>query len=211
MALGLIGRKLKMTRIYNEKGKDESVTIIKAGPCRVVAIKDAKDGNTRVLQLGYHEVKEEKLNKPQKGYCKKQGVAPLKVLKEFKVASVPAANTIKAGDMVGVDIFTEGEKINIRAISKGKGFAGVVKRWKFSGGPHTHGQSDRERAPGSVGQSSYPSHVFKGLRMGGRMGNAYVTVKNLKVLKIYKEDNVLLVRGAVPGTKDNYIIINKQS
>jgi large subunit ribosomal protein L3 len=201
-----------MTRIFNEKGQDESVTIIKAGPCKVLAVKDGTRANSKVVQLGYREVKPERANRPQTGYFKKLGIAaPLKILKEFSVPANSLIAAMKAGDSFGVEIFSEGEKVNIQGTSKGKGFMGVVKRWKFKGGPHTHGQSDRERAPGSVGQSSFPSRVLKGLRMAGRMGNEQVTVKNLRVLKIYKDDNLLLVRGAVPGTKDNYIVIHKQA
>jgi large subunit ribosomal protein L3 len=211
MALGMIGQKVKMTRIYNEKGQVESVTVIKAGPCKVLSIKDGAVDSAKVVQIGYREIKAEKTNKPRAGYFKKIGTSPVKILKEFTVPANNPVAALKTGDTYSVDIFAEGETVDVQGISKGKGFAGVVKRWKFKGGPQTHGQSDRERAPGSVGQSSYPSRVLKGLRMGGRMGNAQTTIKNLKVLKVYKDDNLLLVRGAVPGTKDNYIIINKQA
>lgn len=208
MPLGLIGRKLRMTRIFNEQGHSLPATVIEAGPCPIITVKEGNGQGEKVLQLGYQEMKEGKATKPYAGYFKKVQAAPCRVLKEFRVSG-QTADELQAGGTLSVDMFKPGEKVNVRARSMGKGFAGAVKRYHFKGGPKTHGQSDRTRAPGSVGQSSYPSRVWKGTRMAGKMGNRWTTVRNLEVLRVYKDEHALLVKGAVPGTNKNYLIIKK--
>ena len=211
MSLGLIGRKLRMTRIFSDQGESLSVTAIQAGPCPIVSVKDGNGDGEKVLQLGYGELKEDKVTKPQAGHFKKAKVAPCRILKEFRVAGSEKADELKAGGTVTVEMFNEGERVNIRARSKGKGFMGVVKRHGFRTREKTHGQSDRLRAPGSIGQSSYPSRVWKGMKMAGKTGDRWTTTRNLEVVKVLKEENVILVKGAVPGTSNNHLIIKKLS
>lgn len=205
----LLGKKLGMTRFFSESGEDIPVTVIHAGPCIVTAIRSEKDNGYSAVQLGFEETSEKHLNKPELGHLKKNDIKPLRYLKEFRVEADEASEKYKVGDEIKVDAFSEGELVKVTGISKGKGFQGVVKRHGFGGGPVTHGQSDRLRAPGSLGQSSYPSRVFKGLKMGGRTGNRRNTVRNLRVVKVDVENNVLLVRGAVPGAKNGLLLISK--
>jgi large subunit ribosomal protein L3 len=200
---GLLGKKVGMTRFFDASGKPTSATVIEAGPCKVVQIKtDEKDGYSAV-QLGYQNQIEKRVTKPLLGHFKRAGIGPLKTLKEFRDFD----GEVKEGDEVGVALFSVGDIVNVRGISKGRGFTGVVKRHHFSGGPKTHGQSDRHRAPGSLGQSSYPKRVFKGLRMGGRTGTDQITVRNLRVLKVVPEKNLLLVEGSVPGARNSIVEI----
>jgi len=208
MVEGLIGRKIGMSQIFDDRGNVVPVTVIKAGPCTVIQKKTkAKDGYL-ALQLGLVEGKGvRKPPKPQLGHFKKAGVPVLKTLREVLCAG---ASEIKEGDQVLVDIFKPGEKIHVIGTSKGKGFAGVVKRHHFRGGGAAHG-SMFHRAPGSIGASSYPSRVVKGMRMGGHMGHARITVRNLEVLQTDLENNLLLVKGAVPGPKGGYVLIKKES
>ena len=205
MALGLIGEKVGMTQIFSDNGEVIPVTVIKAGPCTVVDIKTSDRDSYTALKLGYGFVKEKKVKKPQATYFKKQGVEPKKVLKEFRVGDI---SNYKIGDELKVDIFSPGEKIKVTGLSKGKGFQGVVKRHGFGGGPKTHG-SQNHRKPGSIGQSSDPSRVFKGLKMAGHMGNETVTVRNLEVIKIDEGRGVVLVRGAVPGPNGGIVYLYK--
>ncbi len=204
---GLLGQKLGMTSVYNEHGDIVPVSVIKAGPCKVVSIRTKEKDGYFALQIGFGEKKEKKVSKPLAGQFKKNQLTPAKVLREFKF---PPDTQYKIGDEIKVDIFSEGEKIKVRARSKGKGFQGVMRRHGFGGvGGTTHGQSDRLRAPGSIGASSFPSRVFKGQRMAGRMGFENVTISNLKIFKILPEQNIILVRGAVPGAVNSIVELLK--
>ena len=203
---GLIGKKIGMTSLYDEGGKNLACTVIEAGPCIVTQLKnDEKDGYSSV-QLGFNDKKETKLNKPEKGHANKANTGPKTKLVEFKGFE----EELKIGDTINVSHFVEGEFVDVSGISKGKGFQGVVKRHGFAGvGQSTHGQHNRLRAPGSIGAASYPARVFKGMRMAGQTGNSKVTVQNLKVLKVVPEKNLLVLKGAVPGHKNSFVIIRK--
>jgi large subunit ribosomal protein L3 len=203
---GLLGKKIGMTRIFDETGKDIPVTVIQAGPCYITQIKTKETDGYRAVQLGFDEKKEKNITKPQAGHFKSSGVSPLRWLKEFPVRE---NLELKPGDVQTVDVFNQGEIVKVSGLSKGKGFTGVVKRWGFRGGPKTHGQSDRLRAPGSVGQSSSPSRVFKGIKMGGRKGGKRISVLGLKVIKVDPENNLLFVKGSVPGARNSYLEIRK--
>jgi large subunit ribosomal protein L3 len=204
---GLIGKKIGMTSIFNSSGDVIPVTVVQAGPCVVTNIRTTQNDGYDALQLGFGEVKEKHLNKPLKGYFKKNGIDAKKVLIEFKGYDVSG---FKIGDLLDCSIFNEGDIIKVKSKSKGKGFQGVVKRHGFGGiGMTTHGQSDRVRAPGSIGGSSYPSRVFKGQRMAGRMGYANTTVRNLKIVKVEKENNLIFVKGAIPGANNSIVELIK--
>jgi large subunit ribosomal protein L3 len=203
---GLIGKKMGMTRIFDEKGNDVQVSVIQAGPCFVNEIRTKEKHSYDALQLGFEEKRDKSVKQPERGQFKKSGVKPQRYLREFRTFD---ASQFKLGDVIKADIFQVGEKVKVIGTSKGKGFQGVVKRHHFGGGPVTHGQSDRRRAPGSLGGSSYPSRVYKGLRMAGQMGNERVTVRNLKVVRVDPENNVVMVRGAIPGAKNGMVIITK--
>ncbi len=205
---GLLGQKIGMTSVYDEQGDLVPVSVIKAGPCKIISIRTKEKDGYHALQLGFGEKKEKRVSKPVLGQFKKNELTPSKVLKEFKFS---AEQEFKIGDEINVSIFTEGEKIKVRSRSKGKGFQGVMRRHGFGGvGGTTHGQSDRLRAPGSIGASSYPSRVFKGQKMGGRMGHENVTISNLKVHKIIPEQNLILLRGAVPGAINTIVELLKR-
>ncbi len=206
--IGIIGRKLGMTRIFGERGRAIPVTVIEAGPCYVTQVKTEESDGYNAVQLGFDETKEKRVTKPILGHLKKAGVKPLRVLREFR--NFQLEDELQLGQEIRVDIFKEGDKVSVTGYTKGRGFAGVVKRHGFGGGPKTHGQSDRWRAPGSIGQSSFPSRVLKGLRMAGRMGNTRVTVRNLEVVKVDPENNLLVVKGAVPGSIKGIVTIRKQ-
>ena len=203
---GLIGKKIGMTSLYDEGGKNLACTVIEAGPCIVTQLKnDEKDGYSSA-QLGFNDKKETRLNKSEKGHAKKANTDPKTKLVEFKGFE----QELKIGDTINVSHFVEGEFVDVSGISKGKGFQGVVKRHGFAGvGQSTHGQHNRLRAPGSIGAASYPARVFKGMRMAGQTGNSKVTVQNLKVLKVVPEKNLLVLKGAVPGHKNSFVIIRK--
>jgi len=204
---GLIGRKIGMTSIFTDDGELIPVTVIKVDPCKVVNIKSNERDGYEAVQLGFGTKKEKNVNKPLTGYFKKNKFKPFAVLKEFKGFDT---SNMKIGDDVKVDMFSDGEKIKVKGKSIGKGFQGVMKRHGFGGvGGTTHGQSDRLRAPGSIGQSSYPSRVFKGQRMGGRMGNNNFTIANLKVVKVNTDENILMVKGAVPGSVNSIVELLK--
>ena len=201
MIQGMIGRKIGMTQLFQDDG-EVVVTAIEAGPCFVTQVKnEAKDGYNAV-QLGFSEAK--RLNSPQKGHLK--GTGQFKFLREF---SVEDTKSVEVGQKVDVDMFKPGDLLDVTGISKGKGFAGVVKRHHFAGGPKTHGQSDRHRAPGSIGATTSPGRVFKGTRMAGHMGDRRVTVRDLKVLSVDLVRHLLLVKGAVPGAKKGLLLIKK--
>jgi len=205
--IGIIGKKIGMTRIFTEQGLSLPVTVIEAGPCFVTQIKTtAKDGYDAV-QLGFNETRKKLLTKPVLGHLEKGKVPPVKVIKEFR--DFDGLSDLKPGDEIKVERFSEGEIVDVTGTTKGKGFTGVVKRHGFGGGPKTHGQSDRMRAPGSLGQSSYPSRVFKGMKMAGRMGNQSVTVKNLMIIKVDPTNNLLIVKGAVPGANNGIVYVKK--
>ncbi|PJA95854.1 MAG: 50S ribosomal protein L3 [Ignavibacteriales bacterium CG_4_9_14_3_um_filter_34_10] len=204
---GLLGKKLGMTNLYSTNGKVIPVTIVEAGPCPVVEIRTKEKDGYEAVQLGFGSKKEKHLNKPEMGNFQKKNLSPVAVLKEFSDFDL---STLKIGDTLKADLFVEGEKVKIIGTSKGKGFQGVVKRHNFSGvGGQTHGQHNRQRSPGSIGASSYPSRVYKGTRMAGRMGNNQVTVKNSKVIKIDVEKNLVFVLGAVPGAVNSIVEIRK--
>jgi large subunit ribosomal protein L3 len=204
---GMLGKKIGMTSIFNTEGDLVTVTVIQAGPCKVVSLRDKdKDGYSAVV-LGFEERKEKHVTKPVLGQFRKNNISPLRIVKEFKNFDT---SSLKVGDDLKVDLFKEGDIIKVRGKSKGKGFQGVMKRHNFGGvGGTTHGQSDRLRAPGSIGASSYPSRVFKGQRMAGRKGLENVTVRNLKVIKIIPEDNLIMVKGAVPGSINSIVELIK--
>lgn len=205
--IGIIGKKIGMTRIFDAVGNSIPVTVVEAGPCYVTQIKtQAKDGYNAV-QMGFNETRKKILTKPVLGHLEKAKVKPVKVIKEFR--DFDGGETLQLGDEIKVDRFTVGQLVRVTGISKGKGFAGVVKRHHFRGGPQTHGQSDRMRAPGSLGQSSYPSRVYKGMRMAGRLGGVQVTVKTLRILKIDTVNNLLLIKGAIPGANNSVVFIKK--
>ncbi len=204
--IGLIGRKIGMTRIFDETGKDITVTVISAGPCPIIEIK--KDGKEKynALRIAYKEEKEGRLNKPQIGVFKKVNLKPYRYIKELRIEN---NEEYKVGNVLDVGIFKEGEYVDVTGVTKGKGFQGVVKRWGFSGGPKTRGQSDRHRAPGSIGMNTFPARVWKNKRMAGRMGGVKKTVQNLRIIKINKDNNLILLKGSVAGTKDSIIMIKK--
>ena len=203
---GLIGRKIGMTSIFDEKGKNIPCTVIEAGPCVVTQVRTKEADGYEALQLGFDDKNEKHSTKAAVGHFKKAGTVAKKKVVEFKYFE----EQFKLGTVLTVDLFEEGEYVDVQGVSKGKGFQGVVKRHGFGGvGQATHGQHNRLRAPGSVGASSYPSRVFKGMRMAGRMGTDNVTVQNLIVLKVVAEKNLLVVKGCVPGHTNSYVIIQK--
>jgi len=208
---GLIGKKVGMTNMFTEDGKNLACTVIQAGPCVVTQLKDeAKDGY-KAVQLSFDEKKEKHTRDSEKGHFKKSNTTPKRKVLEFTEFKEVASGAVELGNVLSVaDVFTEGEFVDVIGTSKGKGFQGVVKRHGFSGvGGATHGQHNRLRAPGSMGASSWPSRVFKGKRLAGRMGGDRVKVVNLKVLKVLADQNLLIVSGAVPGAKGSYLRIEK--
>ncbi len=203
---GIIGKKVGMTSVYSAEGKNIPCTVIEAGPCVVTQVKTVESDGYDAVQLSYDEKKEKRTTKAMVGHFKKAGTTPKRKVVEFR----DFGKDVKVGDDITVDIFIEGEWCDVTGTSKGKGFQGVVKRHGFSGvNDQTHGQHNRNRAPGSLGASSYPSRVFKGMRMAGRAGGDKVKVFSLKVLKTIPESNLLLVKGSVPGAKGSYLIIEK--
>lgn len=207
---GLIGKKIGMTSIFDDDGKNIPCTVIEAGPCVVTHVKTKDTDGYEAIQIAFDDKKEKHTSKALKGHFEKAGVAPKKIVREF--TRFEAGHKKKFGDILTVDIFLEGEFIDVVGYSKGKGFQGVVKRYNFRGvNDATHGQHNRLRAPGSIGASSYPSRVFKGMRMAGRMGNKRVKLINLQVMKIVPEKNLVVVKGAVPGANGSYLILERWS
>jgi len=203
---GILGKKLGMTQIFADDGQAHPVTVIQAGPCLVVQRKTADKDGYEAVQLGLVEERPaRRVTKPQIGHFEKAGVAPMRRLVEFDVDS---ADEVKAGDQVKVDVFTVDDRVDVVGTSKGKGFQGVIKRHGFSGGKATHG-SMFHRAPGSIGQASDPSRVFPGTKLPGQTGNVRITKKNLRVVKIDEEKNLLFIRGAVPGPKNGYVAVKR--
>ncbi len=207
---GLIGKKIGMTSIYDAAGKNIPCTVIEAGPCVVTQVKTKESDGYEAIQVAFDEKKEKHTTNALKGHFKKAGTTPKKFLYEF--TRFEAGHQKQFGDVLGVDIFVEGEYIDVVGTSKGKGFQGVVKRHGFRGvGDATHGQHDRLRAPGSIGASSWPSRVFKGMRMAGRTGGDRCKMINLQVMKIVADKNLIVVKGSVPGPKGSYLIIERWS
>ncbi len=202
---GIIGKKVGMTQIFDEQGNVIPVTVIAAGPCYVTQVRTAeKDGYTAV-QLGYEETKAHRLTKGQMGHLSKKGLPALRILREFRVRNEEV--TVAEGAEIKADVFEKGERVDVVGISKGRGFAGTIKRHNFNRQPKTHGQSDRERAPGSVGMCEFPGRTLKGQRMAGHMGSDRVTMQNLQVVVVDAEKNLLAVRGSVPGAKGDIVIV----
>ena len=203
---GLLGKKIGMTSVFSAEGKNLPCTVIEAGPCVVTQIKTVETDGYEAVQVGFVDKKEKHTTQPELGHFKKAGVTPMRHLVEFKGFE----RELNVGDVISADLFEAQDWVDVVGTSKGKGHQGVVKRHGFGGvGQQTHGQHNRGRAPGSLGASSYPSKVVKGMRMGGRMGGERVTIQNLQVLKVIPEHNLVLIKGSVPGAKGSIVIINK--
>lgn len=205
MFKGLIGKKIGMTQIFDDNGAAVPVTLIEAGPCFVTQIRSVEKEGYSAVQLGFEEVKPKRLTGGQIGHLKRTNLPPLKFLREFKASDAD----LKEGDKLDVSVFVVGEKVDVSGTSKGKGFAGAVKRYHFRGGPKTHGQSDRLRAPGSNGATTTPGRVYKGTRRAGHMGDDAVTAQNLKVVLVDAERNVIGVGGSVPGARGGLVVIKE--
>ncbi len=202
MLQGFLGTKIGMTQIFREDGKVVPVTVIQAGPCVVTQVKTMETDGYEAVQLGFGDVK--RRNKPQAGHLKNS-----KLSRYLREVTTDDTNGFTIGQSIGVDIFEAGEKVDVIGTSKGRGFAGVMKRWNFGGGPRTHGQSDRARAPGSIGGGTTPGKVYKGMKMGGHMGNRRITVKGLEIIEIDTERNLLMVKGGIPGAPNSLIQIRR--
>ncbi|MCX7917410.1 MAG: 50S ribosomal protein L3 [bacterium] len=207
MNIGIVGKKIKMTQIFKEDGEVVPVTLIEYMEGYIVDLKTKEKDGYNAVKIGFEEVEEKKLNKPLLGYLKKRNLPPLKILKEFRLENSELIKEFKIGDRVTINIFKEGDYVDVTGKSIGKGFQGVVKRHGFHGGPATHG-SMSHRAPGSIG-STAPQRVLKGRKMAGHMGAKKVTVQNLQIVKILNEENLIMVKGAVPGPSNSYLIIKK--
>ncbi|MFN5058805.1 MAG: 50S ribosomal protein L3 [Chloroflexota bacterium] len=205
MIEGLLGRKIGMTQIFDETGAVVPVTVIEVGPCVVTQIRVRERDGYEAVQIGFGEVKPKSLNKPQRGHLAGAG----KLVRHLREFSADNPSDYKVGDVLGPDLFANGQMVDVTGTSKGKGFQGVVRRHGFNGGPRTHGQSDRLRAPGSIGAGTDPGHVFKNTRMAGQMGNRRVTVMNLTVVEVISDRNLLLVRGSVPGAKNGLVMVRR--
>ena len=203
MFKGLIGRKVGMTQVFDDEGVAFPVTLIEAGPCYVTQVKTAEKEGYASVQIGFDEVNPKRLTRGQLGHLKRNNLPPLKVLREFRITEPD----VSEGETLKADIFETGERVDIVGTSKGRGFAGVVKRYHFAGGPKTHGQSDRWRAPGSLGSGTTPGRVWKGKRGPGRMGNERVTSSNVRVVLVDPERNLIAVDGSVPGPKGGMVVI----
>ena len=205
--IGLLGKKIGMTRLFGSDGKSYASTIVEGGPCVITQIKTNNSDGYSALQIGYGKKSEKHSNKPSMGQIKKAGLSDVPIkLAEFKVSNNVK---VKVGDTISVSIFQEGQSVDVRGISKGKGFTGVVKRHGFAGARQSHGQSSRVRAPGSIGQASDPSRVWKGTKMAGQHGNRKSVVRNLKILKVDTENNHLFLNGSVPGSKNGFIMVTR--
>lgn len=203
---GIIGRKIGMTSLFSADGKLVPCTVIEAGPCVVTQVRTVERDGYSAIQLGFGDKREKNTTKPMVGHFTKAGTTPKRKLVEFKHFE----QTLELGQTITVDLFQEGDFVDAIGTSKGKGFQGVVKRHGFGGvGGQTHGQHDRARAPGSIGASSFPSRVFKGMRMAGQTGNVRVKIQNLEVIKVYPEQNVIVVKGSIPGSKNGFITLEK--
>ena len=205
---GILGKKVGMTQVFNDNGEAVPVTVIEAGPCFVAQIKTVEQDGYTAVQLGFEETKPKRLTQPQLGHLQKSDLPALRHLRELRIADDELAG-FEEGQRLTVDIFEKGDMVDVTGTSKGRGFAGVVKRYGFRGGPKTHGQSDRWRAPGSVGACTTPGRVFKGKRMPGRMGGERVTTQGLQIVLVDPERNLLAIRGAVPGSKNGLLLIRE--
>ncbi|MCL2105985.1 MAG: 50S ribosomal protein L3 [Oscillospiraceae bacterium] len=203
MEKALIGKKLGMTQVFNEKGGVVPVTVVEAGPCPVVMVKTGGSDGYEAVQLGFGEIRVNKLTKPLLGHFQKQGVAPRRTLREFKLSA-----ELKVGDVLKADIFEMGDRVDVVGTSKGKGTAGVLKRWNFSKLKESHGSGPVGRHGGSLGACSTPSRVYKGKKMAGRLGGERVTVQNLTVVKVDAENNLLAIKGAIPGPRGGIVLIS---
>ena len=203
MLQGFLGKKIGMTQIFREDGRVVPVTVIEAGPCVVTQVKTKDTDGYEAVQLGYGEVK--RRNKPQSGHLKNSRLS-----RYLREVGTDNTSEFEVGQTIGVDIFEAGEKVDIIGKSKGRGFAGVMKRWNFGGGPRTHGQSDRARAPGSIGGGTTPGKVYKGLKMAGHMGNRRITIKGLEIVEVDTERNLLLIKGGIPGATNSLIQIRRK-
>ncbi len=202
----ILGEKIGMSQIFSPKGELIPVTVVRAGPCFVIQKKKVSKEGYNAVQVGFKNAKEKKLKKPLKGHFEKTKIPPLKFLREFRIEN---PNECEIGQEIKANIFKIGDFVDVGGISKGKGFQGVMKRHGFHGGPASHGQSDRKRAPGSIGGSSYPSRVFKGMKMAGRMGGEKKTIKNLEVIEVKEDENIILLKGSIPGAKKFLVVIKK--
>jgi large subunit ribosomal protein L3 len=208
MVNGIIGRKVGMTQVFEDSGKAVPVTVIQAGPCPIVQLKTQEKDGYQAVQLGFGKQKESRINKPRRGHFAKAGIDSAFVLREFRVQSL---DDVSVGSVVDASVFSEGELVDVTGTSKGRGFTGVVKRWKFAGGKKSHGGEQDLRRPGSIGASATPSRVFKGKRMPGRYGAKRHTTQNLPVIQADPERNLLVVKGAVPGPPNGLLLIRKAS
>lgn len=204
--IGIIGEKIGMTRIFDKDGNVIPVSVIKAGPCPIIQIKNLQNDGYNALKVAFKECKENRLNKPLLGIFKKVNIVPHRIMREIRIETV---ENYKIGDTLTVDIFKEGDFVDVSGITKAKGFQGAVKRWGFAGGPKTRGQSDRHRAVGSIGSNTFPGRVWKNKRMPGRMGGKRVTMQNLEVIKVDKPRNLLIIKGSIPGPKGAIVLIKK--
>jgi large subunit ribosomal protein L3 len=204
MKKGLIGKKIGMTQIFDEKGNVIPVTVVEAGPCVIVQKKTMENDGYEAVQVGFGDVKVQRVNKPMKGHFDKADVAPKKVLKEFRLEDI---NALNVGDILKADTFAEGDIVDVKGTSKGHGTAGAIKRWNFSRLRMTHGTGPNHRHQGSLGACSSPSRVFKGRKMAGHYGSEKVTIQNLKVVKVDAENNLIAIKGAVPGPKGGIVVI----
>mgnify|MGYP004519488017 CR=1 FL=1 len=205
MQKGIIGRKIGMTQIFDEKGCVIPVTVVEAGPCVVVQKKTVENDGYEAIQLGFEDVKAEKVNKPMKGHFAKSDVAPKRILREFRLADCAALNV---GDVVKTDTFAVGEHVDVVGTSKGKGYAGAIKRWNFQRLKETHGTGPVARHAGSLGACSSPSRVYKGMKGAGHLGAERVTVQNLEIVKIDAENNLIAIKGAIPGARKGIVVIS---
>lgn len=204
MKKGIIGKKLGMTQLFDENGNVVPVTVIQAGPCAVSQVKTVENDGYAAVQVGYGDLKASKVNKPQAGHFAKGDVAPKKVLREFRLESIEGINV---GDIIKADVFAAGDKVDVRGTSKGKGYAGTIKRWNFHRLKMSHGTGPVARHGGSLGSISDPSRVFKNKKMAGHLGAERVTVQNLEVVKVDAENNIIAIKGAVPGPKGGIIVV----
>lgn len=205
--LGLIGRKIGITHIFKDDGNSIPVTVIQAGPCKVAQKKTSQTDGYNSIQLGFGDILEKKVKKPQTGHFKKSNISPQKILREFRI-DAKEIEGINEGQEINLSIFKKGELVDITGTSKGKGYAGVMKRYGFKGAPGSHGTHYFKRHAGSIG-CRFPQHTRKGMRMAGRMGNARATIQNIEIADIKPEDNLLLVKGSVPGNKNSFVLIRK--
>jgi large subunit ribosomal protein L3 len=202
----ILGQKIGMTQIFNAQGQGIPVTVVQAGPCAITQVLTQEKNGYSAVQLAFGEVREKSVNKPDAARFKKINVSPAKWTREFRVQK---SIDFQVGQVIDVNVFVPGDYVDVSGVSKGKGFAGTVKRHHFGGGPSTHGQSDRQRAPGSIGSNTYPGHVFKGQRMAGHMGHANSTIQHLEVIEVLPEKNVLLIKGALPGPNQALVEIRQ--